>query len=77
MARTILGQPHRNARAAFAHTMRKRRESMGLTQMALAALLGCTTRSIINYENGYTWPSYERRKALGVILRRRDLQNLR
>lgn len=59
-----LSQPqHRTA--ALAHTVRERREDLGLRQVELAALAGCSERFVHTVENGK--PSLRLDKVLDVL----------
>ena len=51
--------------------IKKSREKLGITQEHLADLFGVTTRTIRNWETGYTIPSHAEEKLLKEILNAR------
>jgi transcriptional regulator with XRE-family HTH domain len=55
--------------------IRARRTYLEITQAELARQLGCCLRSVIYYEQGIVWPTWERRKEMAVILKRKGLED--
>lgn len=62
--RDPLSQPERRTNA-LAHAVRERREDLGLRQVELAALAGCSERFVHTIENGK--PSLRLDKVLDVL----------
>ena len=62
--RDPLSQPERRT-AALAHAVRERREDLGLRQVELAALAGCSERFVHTVENGK--PTLRLDKVLDIL----------
>jgi transcriptional regulator with XRE-family HTH domain len=56
-------------RDGWAQRLRAARDERGLTQLALANMVGCTRACISAWERGVNTPSLEDRKALARALR--------